>query len=104
MVDVSQTLREIRRIKGNQEELYSDMNQFTVQVILTYMHSSPMSVDEVHDLQKHLTTDITRENVIELLDALVNLGYAEKRSARSYVHTQESVDVLTNEGLTKELF
>lgn len=104
MVDVRQTLKEMQRIRGSQEVLYRDMNRFTVQVILTYMHNSPMSVDEIYQLQKHLTANITRDEVVQLLDELVNLGYADKSGVRSYITTQESVEVLTREGLSKDLF
>lgn len=104
MVDVRQTIQEMNRIRTNQEELYNDMNRFTVQVILTYLHNSPMNVDEVHDLQKHLTADITRDEIIKLLNDLVKSGYAEKSGMRSYIHTPESVSVLEHEGLTKEIF
>jgi hypothetical protein len=93
---------QIIEIRKNQDELYSDMDRFTVQVILTRMGDSPMMVDEVFALQQRITNNITEHRVIALLDELVDRGYAKRLKNREYEYTQKSSDTLEREGITKE--
>ena len=103
LVDIGQKIQEIERIRQKQTELYSDMNRFTVQAILTYLHNSPMTVDQVFKFQERITKDITERQVVAILDDLVESGYAKKLGHRQYIHTDQSVALLEAEGITKDL-
>jgi hypothetical protein len=94
-------INQITEIRKNQEVLYSDMDRFTVQVILTRMSDSPMAVDEIFALQQRITKNITKHRVVALLDELVDMGYAKQVSG-GYEYSQKSADTLEKEGITKE--
>jgi hypothetical protein len=95
-------MKAIETLKSAQNELYSDMNRFTVQAILTYLHHSPMTVDEVFNFQSNITPNITQTEVARKLDELADSGYAKKIGKNSYEPTQKSMDLLNNEGITKQ--
>ena len=95
-------MKELERIRSTQNELYADMDRFTIQTILTYLHNSPMTVEEIYDLQSNITETITERDVIKKLEDLVHLGYATKVSRQSYEPTEKSLEVLNKEGLSKE--
>lgn len=101
MANMSKAIKEIERIRENQGKMYSNMDRFTVQVILTHLHNSPMTVDEVWQLQKRITKNISEKKVIALLDDLVENGYAEKIGFKQYHYTDASLEALENEGITK---
>jgi hypothetical protein len=61
-----------------------------------------MSIEEITELQRRITPSIEVENVAKLLDELVSLGYA-KKIGKMYEHTEKSMKLLTQEGITKEL-
>lgn len=94
---------EIAGIKRIQEELYSNPDRFTVQVILTFMHNSPMTVGEVLELQKRIKPTTTEGQVRGLLNELTSMGYATKIDDNTYEHTEKSGQVLSEEGVTKDL-
>jgi len=103
LATMEKAIKEIERIRASQERMYSNMDRFTVQIILTHLHNSPMTVDEVLQLQKHITKNISEKKVIALLDDLVENGYAEKTGFKKYHYTNASKEALENEGITKEI-
>lgn len=102
MVDIGETLKAINSIRSEQNALYTNMNQFTVQVILTHMCHSPMTVEEVFNIQQQITPTITEKQVVKLLDELVDHNLAVKTGVNEYEATSQSSDVLTKEGITKD--
>lgn len=78
------------------------MDRFTIQVILTHMHKSSMSIHEIFELQKSITKNITEHKVTAFLNELVDMGYAEKVGDREYEPTTKSLKRLEDEGIDKE--
>ena len=94
--------RDISNIRTLHERLYSDMDRLMVQVILTYMHHSPMTVEEVHKIAVYVDENFSIDRVALLLKELVKNGFAEEKSENSYEPTVESEKVLHKEGITQK--
>lgn len=97
-----QNKAEISRIKDMQTKLYSNMDRFTTQVILTHMCNSPMTVDEVFNIQNKINDKVTKNQVRAFLDDLVESKFAKNIKKDEYEYTKSSHDILDSEGITKD--
>ena len=102
MVLTQKNKDEISKIKGLQTKLYSNMDRFTTQVILTHMCNSPMTVDAVFNIQKKINTKVTRNEVKAHLEDLVESNFAKKGKEDEYEYTDSSYETLESEGITKD--
>lgn len=102
-MSIEEEIQALQRIRSVQDELYGDMDKFTIQAILTYLHNSPMTVDEIYDLQLNINDRITQKEVTKKLDILVEQGYATKSGRDSYEPTQKSEQILKQEGFSREI-
>ncbi len=79
------------------------MDRFTAQVILAYMHNSPMNVEGVFNIQSKINKNITKNQVKGLLEDLVDLHFAKHaENENEYEPTEESLGILKAEGITEE--
>lgn len=79
------------------------MDRFTTQVILTHMCNSPMSVNEVFNIQNKINNKVTKNEVKAHLEDLVERGFAKKGKKKDeYEYTDTSYKTLESEGITKD--
>lgn len=101
--DVGAMIETIQNIRHKQDEIYGNLDRFTVNCIMAYVAGKPAELDEIVSLQRKITPNIGTSDVVSLLDDLIDQGYVKKAGANLYETTGLAIKTLNREGITKSL-